>query len=137
MLPAGGFVPGIPYQPRNERRGTMTIEDVMTRHGMAIRAGDVDQVLADYTDESVIMSPGRTARGLSEIRDVFADLFANLIPPESVKLEPTWRAIDGHYVFVVWKGESDKHILPIGTDTFVVRDDKIVFQTFVPYVVHK
>jgi hypothetical protein len=27
----------------------MTIEDIMMRHGIAIRTGDVDGVLADYT----------------------------------------------------------------------------------------
>ena len=115
----------------------MTIEDVMTRHGSAIRAGDVDGVLADYTDESVIMGPGRTARGLAEIRELFTELFTDLIPPGSTTLAPTWRATDGEYFFVVWKGESDKHLFPIGTDTFVVRDDKIIFQTFVPHVVDK
>src|SRR4051812_38428276 len=103
----------------------MTINDVMTRHGKAIGAGDVDGVLADYTEDSVIMSPGRTARGLSEIRDVFTDLFRNLIPPGSSKLEVTWSAMDGDYVFVVWKGQSEGQSFPIGTDTFVVRDDKI------------
>jgi ketosteroid isomerase-like protein len=117
--------------------GTMTIDDVMTRHGKAIGAGDVDGVLADYTEGSVIMGPGQTARGLSEIRDLFTDLFTNLIPPGSSRLEVTWSAMDGEYVFVVWKGESEKHLFPIGTDTFVVRDDKIVFQTFVPHAVDK
>jgi ketosteroid isomerase-like protein len=115
----------------------MTIEDVMTRHGRAIRAGDVDGVLVDYTEDSVIMSPGRTARGLTEIRDVFTDLFSHVIPPGSSKLEVTWSAMDGEYVFVVWKGEAEKHSFPIGTDTFVVRDDKIVFQTYVPYAVDR
>jgi hypothetical protein len=33
---------------------------------------------------------------------------------------------DGELVFVVWTGESEKHVFAIGTDTFVVRDDKII-----------
>jgi hypothetical protein len=115
----------------------MTIQDVMARHGTAIREGDVDGVLADYAEDSVIMGPGRTARGLAEIRDLFVDLFTNLIPPGSSKLEATWSAMEGEYVFVVWNGESERHRFPIGTDTFVVRDDKIVFQTFVPHTVDK
>jgi Fe-S cluster assembly scaffold protein SufB len=122
---------------RNANGGTMTIQDVMARHGTAIREGDVDGVLADYAEDSVIMSPGRTVRGLAEIRDLFADLFTNLIPPGLSKLEATWSAMEGEYVFVVWKGESERHSFPVGTDTFVVRDDKIVFQTFVPHTVDK
>ena len=115
----------------------MSIEDVLARHGKAIAAGDIDGVLADYADDCVIMSPNRTARGISEIRDLFTDLFTELIPPASTTLELTWHAMDGECVFVVWKGESAKHRFPIGTDTFVVRDDKIVFQTFVAHVVDK
>ena len=115
----------------------MTIQDVMARHGTAIRKGDVDEVLADYAEDGVIMSPGRTAHGIAEIRDLFVDLFTNVIPPGLSKLEATWSAMEGEYVFVVWKGESERHRFPIGTDTFVVRDDKIVFQTFVPHTEDK
>jgi hypothetical protein len=70
-------------------------------------------------------------------RELFTELFTDLIPPGSTTLAPTWSAMDGEHFFVVWKGESEKHLFPIGTDTFVVRDDKIIFQTFVPHVVEK
>ena len=121
-----------------EQRGcTMTVQDLMARHGKAIREGDVDGVLADYAEHSVIMTTGRTARGLAEIRDLFTDLFTNLIPPGSSKLELLWSGWEGEYVFTVWKGENETQTFPIGTDTFVVRDDKIVFQTYVPHTVNK
>jgi hypothetical protein len=94
-------------------------------------------VLADHAGDSVIMGPGRTARGLAEIRDLVVELFTNLVPPGFSKLEATWSAMEGKYVFVVSKGESERHRFPIGTDTLVVRDDKIVFQTFVPHPVDK
>jgi ketosteroid isomerase-like protein len=115
----------------------MTVQEVMKRHGQAIRDGDVDGVLVDYAEESVIMWPGPVARGLSEIRDMFTDLFTNLIPPGRSKLELLWSGWEGEYVFTVGKGESETQVFPIGTDTFVVRDDKIVFQTFVPHTVDK
>src|SRR6478752_1329873 len=92
----------------------MTIQDVMARHGTAIREGDVDGLLADYADDSVIMGPGRTARGLAEIRDLFVDLFTDLIPSGSSRLEATWSAMEGEYVFVAWKGESERHRFLIG-----------------------
>ncbi len=111
----------------------MTIEDVLTRHAAAIAAGDLEGLLADYADDGVVMSPGRTARGISEISDLFTDLFRELIPPASTKLVGTWRATHGEYVFVVWEGESATRRFPIGTDTFVVRGEKIVFQTFVAH----
>jgi hypothetical protein len=89
----------------------------------------------------LLCCPGRGAdalatpkRGVPESRTI-GDV--TLIPPDESTLEVTRRAMDGEYVFVVWKGESAKHQMPIGTDTFVVRDDKIVFQTWLAHVVDK
>ena len=42
----------------------------------------------------------------------------------------TTQVVDGAHAYIVWRGESEKYRLPFGTDTFVVRDGKIVFQSF-------
>jgi hypothetical protein len=96
----------------------------------------VDAILADYTEDSVVMCPCRTARGLSEIRDLFSDLFTDVIPL-GTKLDVSWHAMSDDYVFVVWTGQSENQRFPMDTDTFVVRDDRIVFQTFVVHTEDK
>lgn len=76
------------------------------QHGEAIHAGHVECVLADYAEHSVVMCPGRSARGLAQIRDLFAnEVSANLISAGRSKIEATagaarvdrvvWPAADG------------------------------------------
>ena len=40
---------------------------------------------------------------------------------------PNFRDVEGDYVLVMWKSDQVR----LGTDTFVVRDGKIVLQTVV------
>src|SRR3954470_1857367 len=46
---------------RQEAAVTRTPLEIAQHHGRAVAAGDIDDVLADYTDESVMITP-RTAR---------------------------------------------------------------------------
>jgi hypothetical protein len=114
----------------------MTVQELTKRHGQAIRDGDVDGVLVDYADESVIMWPGRVARGLAEIRDVFTDLLPTSFRRGARSLSSSERVgrrvrLHGLERRVGDTGLPDRH-------GHVRRgDDKIVFQTFVPHTVDK
>jgi hypothetical protein len=45
--------------------------------------------------------------------------------------------VEGEIAYIVWLGESEKIKIPFATDTFVVRDGKIVAQTFTPQIENK
>ena len=106
-----------------------TTEQVMDHHHDALLAGDLEAIMADYGDTSVLATPDATVRGLSELRDFFAAVVADVLPPGSVISESV-RVVDGEFGFVVWNGESEKFRFPFATDTFVVRDGRIVFQSY-------
>jgi len=38
--------------------------------------------------------------------------------------------VEGDYAYIVWTAETADNVYEIGTDTFVVRDSKIVAQSF-------
>jgi hypothetical protein len=38
--------------------------------------------------------------------------------------------VDGEVAYIVWKAETAANRFELGTDTFVVRNGKIVIQTF-------
>jgi ketosteroid isomerase-like protein len=113
-----------------------TTEDVLSHHATAITAGDVDEILADYADDSVVLIPGRIFRGRDEIRELMTEVVTDMLPPGST-LNMTCVVIEGDYAYIVWDAESEKFSFPMGTDTFVVRDGKIVFQTFAAHTVGK
>jgi ketosteroid isomerase-like protein len=49
----------------------MTTLDVLQRHLQAVLAGDLDAVVQDYTEDSVIITAHTTATGLNQIRSFF------------------------------------------------------------------
>ncbi len=96
---------------------------VLDHHNATLEAGDVDGIMEDYTEDSVFISNlGGVAKGLEAIRGVFA-MSAGKMPDVEFGVEH----VDGEIAFVTWKAEG----IPLGTDTFVVRDGKIVAQTVV------
>ena len=85
--------------------------------------------MSDYDEDAVmIMTDGTTLRGKAEIRSGFESLLADL-PPGST-MEVSKQIVEGEIAYIVWSGESEKLRIPFATDTFVVRDGKIVAQTF-------
>ena len=99
---------------------TEQTSQVFEHHGAALRSGDVDEVMKDYTDDSVLITniSGLTS-GLAAIGAIFA------APSPLSNIEVTTVHIDGEVAYVTWKADG----VPFGTDTFVVRDGKILVQT--------
>jgi ketosteroid isomerase-like protein len=50
-------------------------ETTLGRHLESVVARDVDRVMADYTDSSVIFTPDGPARGLDAIKGFFTNMF--------------------------------------------------------------
>ena len=110
-------------------------EETLLKHLQAFGSGDVDAIMSDYDDASVLIMPDGPLRGRAEIRSGFEALLADL-PPGST-IEVSKQIVEGEIAYIVWSGESEKVKIPFATDTFVVRDGKIVAQTFTPQMEEK
>ena len=110
---------------------TQQTEAVLDHHLNAISAMDLDGVLADYADDCVLFTQQGPLRGLDAIRAFFTEMTANLPPGFMDSFTMTRKDVVGDTAYIVWaSGET----VPLGTDTFIVRDDKIVSQTVVMYM---
>lgn len=91
----------------------------------------LDAILEDYALDASFLSENRTYRGKSEIREFFEGFIAAL-PPQAIRqfLLRSLRCED-NVAYITWSVGNE---LPLGTDTFVVRDGKIISQTFAMYV---
>jgi len=47
------------------------------------------------------------------------------------------QSFDGDYAYIHWTAETADNVYEVGTDTFVVRDGKIVAQSFTGKIVPK
>lgn len=114
----------------------MNTEAVVKQHMVALGKGDMDAVMADYAANAILCSPQGMARGHAEIRATIEPFVKNILPPGSdFKLQKM--LVDGEVAYIAWAAESAGFRMPLGTDTFVVRDGKIVAQTFTAQIERK
>ena len=103
-----------------------TTEAVLDHHLQAIASGDLKGLLADYTEDSVLLTPNGPLQGLKALEGFFG-AFGQNMPDFMDGFRMLRRAVVGDVAYIVW--ESPKYV-QLGTDTFVVRNGRIVTQTF-------
>jgi ketosteroid isomerase-like protein len=105
---------------------TRTPQEVFQHHAEALGAGDLDEIVADYADDAVFISPAGTLRGKDGIREAFTRLLADV--PNAAWALPT-QIYEGDVLFLEWSAESAATKVEDGIDTFVFADGLIRTQT--------
>jgi ketosteroid isomerase-like protein len=108
----------------------MSTEDVLNHHLQSFGSGDVDETMKDYTDDSVLITPDGVLRGLDELRAAFETFYGGLFRPGTYEFEMDRIEVEGEVAFIVWHSSNEGAEVPLGTDTFLIRDGKIAVQTF-------
>lgn len=107
-------------------------QTVLEHHLHAFYEG-IDPLMADFTNESVVITHDATYRGLAEIRAFFAALLRALPEGFAQAVKIKRQEIAGDVAFLLWEARP---WFPFCTDTFVVRDGKIAYQTFAAAAPH-
>ena len=107
----------------------------LARHVTAVKAGDVEGVMADYADDAtLVLMPGEqwpkgALVGKAEVRKFFAWLSSPEVLPGAQSMTVTTEKIGPntmYFHFTQWPG-TPKEVK--GYDIYTFRDGKIVFQT--------
>jgi len=104
-------------------------KDVVDHHLKCFGEGDLEGILSDYAPGAVLFTPDGPLRGADAIRPLFQAMIAEFGKPGAVfsmKLE----SVEGDYAYILWTAETADNVYEVATDTFVVRDGKIVVQSF-------
>ena len=96
-----------------------------------LQAMSVDDILSDYTEDSVLFTANGPIRGLAGLRVFFDALTKSATPEMMAAYQLIRHDAVGEIAYIVWKAEP---IVPLATDTFVVRNGKIMAQTFTAYM---
>ena len=105
---------------------TNKTREILERHLDALLRGDIETVLSQYPDSSVMLTRGGSVRELEKLRAGFTSWVANTDGfPDS--FERLTVKVEENVAYLVCKCEP---AFSLGTDTFVVRDGKIAIQTF-------
>jgi uncharacterized protein (TIGR02246 family) len=96
----------------------------------AFGAGSADEVLKDFADDAVLITPDGVSKGHEAIHAAYNAMFAGLFKPGTYDFSLDEAHIDGDIAYIAWRASCATAEIPVGTDTFVVRNGKIVAQTF-------
>ena len=110
-----------------------TPEEVFQHHAQALGAGDLDEIVADYSDDAVLITPAGVNRGKDEVRAAFTKLLAD-IPDAAWNLKTL--IYEDDVLFLEWAADAAATSVDDGIDTFIFRDGLIRLQT-VRYTVNQ
>jgi len=104
-------------------------KDVLDRHLRSFGERDLKGILSDNAPGAVLFTPEGPLRGVDAIKAFFQALVAEFEKPGAT-FSLTHQSVEGDYGYILWTAESADNVYGLGTDTFVVRDGKIVVQSF-------
>ena len=103
-----------------------TPQEVFDHHVQALGAGDLDEIVADYAADAVLITPGGVQRGQDGIRAAFTRLLSD-VPDADWTLKT--QIYEGDVLFLEWAADAGATFADDGIDTFVFRDGLIRVQT--------
>jgi ketosteroid isomerase-like protein len=113
-----------------------TTTEVVNQHLKCFAEKDLDGVLADYASNAVLFIPGGPLRGPAAMKPFFQDLISEFSKPGSTFSMQQQHA-DGDYAYILWSAETADNTFEAATDTFIVRNGKIVAQSFAARITPK
>jgi ketosteroid isomerase-like protein len=108
-------------------------ETVVRNHLQAfIEQKGIAAILNDYDENARFYSEAKIYQGKQEIQGFFSNFIDSLPTGAIDRFSLRSLQVDGNIAYITWSVGAD---IPMGTDTFVVGNGKIVSQTFAMYAV--
>ena len=106
-------------------------ETVVRNHLQAfLEQKGIVAILNDYDENARFYSEARIYQGKQEIQGFFTGFIGSLPAGAIDHFSLRSLRVDGNIAYITWSVGTD---IPLGTDTFVVDNGKIVSQTFAMY----
>jgi hypothetical protein len=103
-----------------------TPQEIFQHHAGALIAGDIDEIVTDYTDDALFITPRGVLRGKEGVREGFTALLKDL---PNAKWEVPTQIFEDDVLFIEWNAVSEATQATDGVDTFVFGDGGIRVQT--------
>ena len=106
-----------------------TTEEVLQRHLKCFFEGDLEGIVLDYSADAVLFTSNGPLKGHEPIREFFRRLIKEFGQPGTT-FSMQLQSIDGEFAYALWSAETADNVYEMATDTHVVRDGKIIAQSF-------
>ncbi len=99
---------------------------ILQHHLQSLGMNQIDEVMKDFTEHSILVSPQRSFHGLAEIRAFFEAMIASNPPGLAEAFQVTYQDIQEELAYIIWKAEP---FIKAGTDTYIMQGGKIAIET--------
>jgi ketosteroid isomerase-like protein len=113
-----------------------TTQSVFEHHLQCFGTADLDGILGDYSENSALLTHAGAFKGRAAIRSFFEAAFAEFTKPGTT-FDAGQSYVEGDCAFIVWSADTPDNRYEVASDTFLIRDGKIVVQTFAAKVTPK
>lgn len=107
-----------------------TARQVLEHHLSTLAAGDLDGILSDFAEDSILIGPDGALTGRQAIRAFFEGVLASLFKPGTYKFTMDTVHVANGVAYIVWRAKCASADIVFGADTFLIKDGKIAVQTF-------
>ena len=114
----------------------ISTSDVLDRHLKSFAERNLEGILADYSSDAVLFVPSGPLRGRAAMQPMFEGLISEFAKPGS-SFAMQQLCIEGDHAYIIWTAETADNWYEFATDTFVVRNGKIVAQSFAAKITPK
>lgn len=102
-------------------------KQVLMHHLTAFGNNNLDEIMLDYTEHSVLLTDKGILKGLELIRSFFMEMFTAI--PTGSFFEMKQLTISDNVAHIIWSSKSNVAEILFGTDTFFITDSKITAHT--------
>jgi ketosteroid isomerase-like protein len=102
---------------------------VIDHHLKCFSESDLKGILSDYAAGAVLFTPNGPLKGVAAIQPLFQVMIAEFSKPGAA-FHLQQQFIEGDHAYILWNAETADNVYELGTDTFVVKNRKIVAQSF-------
>ena len=107
---------------------------ILEHHAKALADGNIAAIMADYADDAVLVMLDRNYVGKAAVQEHWTNGLAAF---NGGKLTPLGLGVHGNLALTTWSFASSAVTIPVGVDSYVIRNDKIAQQTCYYTVVPK
>lgn len=102
-------------------------EAILGHHLQSFVATDLDGIMSDYAESSVLISAEKTFKGVAEIRTFFEGMFPAVTPEFLAAFNMVKQEVVGDVAYINFTVPG---FITLGSDTLVIKDGKIAVQAF-------
>jgi len=117
-------------------KGLASTKEVLDHHLQCFGEGNLEGILADYSSDAVLFMPAGPLNGPDAIKSVLEAMLSEFAKP-GASFTMHQQCVEGDYAYILWNAETADNSYDAATDTFVVRNGKIVAQSFAAKIIPK